>query len=101
MRYNALPVNEALVGFKVASFRDGPKDQTSDAQLRIGVSKILRCAIAHRSSSRSRRPGMTLRDHTILAAASNDSIITDVTSCSDTMGCMRLFSISSANQGKR
>ncbi len=41
-----------------SSFR-GMRSMNSDVQLRIGESQILRCAIAHRSSSLPRRPGMT------------------------------------------
>src|SRR6202022_1414354 len=39
------------------SFRDGPKDQTADAQLRIGESRDSGFDASH-------RPGMTARNHT-------------------------------------
>src|SRR5258705_6602222 len=46
-----------------SSFRDGPKDQTSDAQLRIGESRDSGFDASH-------RPGMTVGSHTLPFSAS-------------------------------
>src|SRR5258705_11739783 len=46
-----------------SSFRDGPKDQTSDAQLRIGESRDSGFDASH-------RPGMKVGSHTLPFSAS-------------------------------
>ena len=57
-------LSAAMVSFSLSSFRDGPKDQTSDVQLHIGESKEIpgsrgTCHPAAQSADPWARPGMT------------------------------------------